>query len=451
MTSWIDVTARAIRDETSSYVGVVPPSAVDVSVDVRGQSFRSSSSISQSRMLGGGYRRHRGHAHSTTSYRHGPGRRDVQSSTLPLAIEFDTTLRFRSDRGDWDEGEMVGGGFRTRGERTRYILDLRVANPTHFDNLNGMALDVEGEPVTVMEPGAAAEPNGNNSMYYIVAGAAGGFLLLLLAALAIVYYRRRRRRDERDDPAMHVQVVEVDKDGGAERSRTDDADTHQNTINRQSYFGTIEQIDIEDVSTLGDPYLGEFVNPGMNADITVGERYGSCIIHDAFFTRSRRYSVSSDPTFTSVSHAMSTSLISKQEQLFIYGVGRPHAGTGAESRMGDTTVTGSKAMLFGEDTTLEGIYRTPEGVGAPPALDFVTVVAPAGMMGIVLDNPSGDLPVVHAIKDSSPLHGRIFVGDLLVSVDELDCRGMSPRAISSFLSSRSQNHGRTLVLARDSS
>jgi hypothetical protein len=149
-----------------------------------------------------------------------------------------------------------------------------------------------------------------------------------------------------------------------------------------------------------------------------------------------------------VSHVLSNSLISKQEQLFIYGVGRPGVGTGMESRMGDTTVTGSKAMLFGDDITLEGIYQTSGGVEAPPSLEFVTVVAPAGILGIVLDNPSGDFPVVHAIKETSPLHGSIFVGDMLVSVDEVDCRGMSPRAISSFLSSRSQNPGRTLVLAR---
>jgi hypothetical protein len=119
--------------------------------------------------------------------------------------------------------------------------------------------------------------------------------------------------------------------------------------------------------------------------------------------------------------------------------------------MGDTTVTGSKTMLFGDDITLEGIYQTSEGVEAPPSFDFITVVAPAGMLGIVLDNPGGDFPVVHAIKDTSPLYGRIFVGDLLVSVDEIECRGISPRAISSILSSRGQNPCRTMVLARDSS
>lgn len=130
-----------------------------------------------------------------------------------------------------------------------------------------MALAVEG--VTVTEP-ATTEPDNGNSLYYIIAGAVGGFLVLILT-LAIVYYRGRRRRDESDDLAINVQVVEVDNDGGMEKSRTD-TDTCQDTLNRQSYFGTIEQSDIEDISTLGDPYMGEVVNPAMNTDITVGER-----------------------------------------------------------------------------------------------------------------------------------------------------------------------------------
>jgi hypothetical protein len=144
-------------------------------------------------------------------------------------------------------------------------------------------------------------------------------------------------------------------------------------------------------------------------------------------------------------------LVSNQEKLFIYGVGKPGVGTGLESRMGDTTITGSKAMLFGEDTTFEDIYETPEGVGEPPSFDFITIVAPAGMLGIVLnDNQGGDFPVVYAVKSTSPLHGRVQVGDMLVTVDEVDCRGVASRTISSFLSSRSQSPMRTMVLARES-
>jgi hypothetical protein len=43
-------------------------------------------------------------------------------------------------------------------------------------------------------------------------------------------------------------------------------------MNHQSYFGTIQRNDFDDISTLGDPYMGEVVNREMNTDITVGER-----------------------------------------------------------------------------------------------------------------------------------------------------------------------------------
>ena len=73
-------------------------------------------------------------------------------------------------------------------------------------------------------------------------------------------------------------------------------------------------------------------------------------------------------------------------------------------------------MLFDEDATLEDIYQNPLGDGEI-AYNLVTVVAPAGKLGVVLNNPHGDLPVVYAIKESSSLRGMVRVGDLLISVD----------------------------------
>ena len=116
--------------------------------------------------------------------------------------------------------------------------------------------------------------------------------------------------------------------------------------------------------------------------------------------------------------------------------------------MGDTTL-GSKVILFGEDSTLEDIYENPVRDGEN-VFDYITVVAPAGMLGVVLNNPTGDLPVVYDIKETSPLRQMIRVGDYLISVDEVGCRGMTSSSVSAFLSSRSQNPTRTLVLARGS-
>merc|ERR1712087_264533 len=111
-------------------------------------------------------------------------------------------------------------------------------------------------------------------------------------------------------------------------------------------------------------------------------------------------------------------------------------------------------MIFGEDTTLEDIYKSPQCADSTLMEDeqfnqyhCFTVVAPSGKLGIVLDNPHGDLPIVWAIKETSSLHGMVQVGDLLLSMDGVECRGMSTHRVSTFLSIRSQNPERTLVLA----
>ena len=151
------------------------------------------------------------------------------------------------------------------------------------------------------------------------------------------------------------------------------------------------------------------------------------------------------------------SMVSSQQELYVYGVGRPTGGTTVGG--GSTIHDGSKIMIFGDDPTLEDIYRIPQSSnmggdhhynGGSNNFDRVTVVAPAGKLGIVLDNPHGDLPIVWAIKETSALNGRVRVGDLLLSVDGVDCRGMNTHRVSTFLSGRSMNPSRTLVLARGS-
>jgi len=151
------------------------------------------------------------------------------------------------------------------------------------------------------------------------------------------------------------------------------------------------------------------------------------------------------------------SMVSSQQGMYGFGVGRP---TGMDaSRVGGSTIhSGShvrNGTIFGEDTTLEDIYRTPHGISMgeeDQSSNFkrFIVEAPSGKLGIVLDNPHGDLPIVWAIKETSALNGKVRVGDLLLSVDGQDCRGMSAHTVSTFLSRRSQNPSRTLVLARGS-
>lgn len=229
----------------------------------------------------------------------------------------------------------------------------------------------------------------------------------------MVYVRKRNRRGHSGKSSAGHSDAFPDVEGSTKDETKPQA---------SSYFGTIESREGEqdDVSTLGDPYFGEAVNAVMDTDETVAQ-----------------------------------SMISAEQDMYVYGVGRPRLDTGTTSSRMDTTISGKSGakMMFNDDTTLEDVYKTPamniydqeDGNS-----ERITVVAPSGKLGIVIDNPGGDIPIVHAIKETSALNGRIKVGDFLLSVDERDCRGMSAVAVSKLISSRSENPSRTFVILRGS-
>merc|ERR1711957_466636 len=118
---------------------------------------------------------------------------------------------------------------------------------------------------------------------------------------------------------------------------------------------------------------------------------------------------------TTDDNTVTESMVSSQQQMYEFGVGRERLNT-ANSVM-HSTVTGgynsSNPNLFRDDSTYENAYGIPDGYAATPGSQNLTVIAPAGKLGIVIDNQTGDMPVVHAIKETSVLHGKVNVGDSL--------------------------------------
>jgi hypothetical protein len=73
-------------------------------------------------------------------------------------------------------------------------------------------------------------------------------------------------------------------------------------------------------------------------------------------------------------------------------------------------------MMFRDDTTLEDAYlNNPFEVGGSARKNYqqFVVVAPAGALGMVIDNVTGDLPILHAIRETSMLHGEVRRGGLV--------------------------------------
>jgi len=135
--------------------------------------------------------------------------------------------------------------------------------------------------------------------------------------------------------------------------------------------------------------------------------------------------------------------VSCEHKRIVHGVGgRKRLDTGDSSLPQNNNITiddGTIEDLFHEQTR-NGSYGGEE----------LTVVAPLGKIGIIVDNPNDDVPIIVGIKDTSVLYDKVHIGDLVISLDEIPCRGMSAGQVSRLINSRSQNPARSFVLLRGS-
>jgi C-terminal processing protease CtpA/Prc len=105
-----------------------------------------------------------------------------------------------------------------------------------------------------------------------------------------------------------------------------------------------------------------------------------------------------------------------------------------------TSVRG-EISLFSDDNSFERMYGEEEQF---------EIIAPSGKLGVVIDTPynGGNVPVVHAIKDTSILADRVRIGDKLLSVDGQDTRNMSAIKVSKLISAKAMEPQRRLVFLR---
>lgn len=100
---------------------------------------------------------------------------------------------------------------------------------------------------------------------------------------------------------------------------------------------------------------------------------------------------------------------------------------------------------FDDDASFENHYRTP---GSTDKEEILHVFAPPGKLGVVIDTPDNGAPLVHAVKETSVIYGRVQVGDKLVAVDDEDCRTMTAVKVSKLISRKSANPSRKLTIVR---
>jgi len=317
-----------------------------------------------------------------------------------LRVEFETLVKFQSTKmyDDSDIDILAAEAFSSPEDREQYIKDLQREDTVNaFEDLVEIAVEIGGIQITDAPTPAPAEES--EFPIVVVAASAGGAAVLLIGCF--LYFTRCR--DRQPDKTFQ----RTDAPAGPDRVSS-------------NIF--VEPQD--EVSTLGDPMYaptGGMLMAGLEKDETVSP---SIVSGDYDYARA----YGDNQTTPSISTATIDKMISSN----------PDDQTSGR----DSTSLPFQAdnSLFSDDSSFEQQFHEPE--------TRFQVDAPAGKLGVVIDTPSGGVPVVHAIKDSSVLAGSVKVGDRLISVDDEDTTALTAMQVSKLISSKSSQPARTLVFMR---
>jgi len=115
-------------------------------------------------------------------------------------------------------------------------------------------------------------------------------------------------------------------------------------------------------------------------------------------------------------------------------------GTAPEGVLDDASTSSSvdDSSTSSQDNNGKLTYiSAPEGMLDMVVDEIIDIIAPPGMLGVILDSDSEDGPAyVSKIKENSPLRGKIRMWDEILAIDGRDVSRMNAVDLSMFLSSK---------------
>lgn len=319
---WKDVTETTIKNEIVADIFTTDSStdAEDVVVTIDMITQREIESIvvaaTAAAATGNNNKRRRRRVEPFLMRRHHHGRNlqqqqptDDNDDNGTLEIQYTTTIEFpQVGTYIYDPNQLIEIGFNSAKKEEAYIAELQ--SQGYFTEVNDIILTVDGKVVDYpddnddndelppnqtdldgLESPPTTDDNGggeDNSLVPIVAGAVGGVILLLAIILGVYYTKRQAKLKEGKDShttqdtadKMHNQQQQQYNNAAITKAigttGTSESETKSVSVNLPEGggdFGVIETAGFDDVSTIGDPYMGDAVAPVIDSDNTVGERY----------------------------------------------------------------------------------------------------------------------------------------------------------------------------------
>jgi hypothetical protein len=101
------------------------------------------------------------------------------------------------------------------------------------------------------------------------------------------------------------------------------------------------------------------------------------------------------------------------------------------------------------EAAIQSSNTSPGGRTSAAAMEMVQIFAPAGKLGVEVDTLENGGPVyVSSISKNSPLLGRIFLGDIIVAVDNIDVQRLVADNVAKILLVKSTNTRRMISVFR---
>jgi len=299
--------------------------------------------------------------------------------------------------------------FDTNEELTGFIEALQKSDSA-FSPINDMAVSIDNTPVVLQTGGGFA---------WLYIGIGTGVSAIAISAFLFIGYRRRNRNQS-----------PYENQGSSGGSDSGDLGTGQ--------IIATQGMELSDISTLGDPFSGG--PTGMfGANFVQADDQQNESTLSAGYDYKLAYLGAGD--LPSVSSAGGTRSAEGNRAL-----ADDLTQDGDEPRHRIDSVDSSRVSgaqedlsLFEEDNSFDQMYGEDERI---------EIIAPPGKLGVVIDTPMNGFPMVHAIKETSVLSGRVRIGDKLVSVDGEDTTEMSAIKVSKLISSKAMNPQRRMLFLR---
>ena len=288
--------------------------------------------------------------------------------------------------------------------RDEYVGQLKHALDGYEDLTAVSAISTRQETVNYAESGGDGVLGGGNlSLGAVVAMAAGGAALLTILGIMIYFHCKECRSKE---------VMECDDD---------DEEEYESSTNHRQWRNS---------TTTG----------GQTLD-------GGCSTVDYDYQRPGHYSAGA------IGHGGGVSGLSYISDAMGTLGSRSSRRTGAaEKQEDDHTAIGNRTIFSDDPTYIQPRYNDGSIYGDDDnnmvREEMLEVYAPSGKLGVVIDNPDGRNPTIHAVKITSPVASQVRVGDRVVAVDDEDVRGMSAMKVSRLISRKSNNATRKFTIIR---